>query len=72
MTGIGSRQIYVFRNDATLTEILIHPQNKICFHNCSFHDSDYDRGRRRAPRRLAFALQKLLKAKAPDFAVEQD
>src|SRR3984893_14544970 len=69
MTSVAAGRTQAFRNDTALIEILINRQNKICFHDFSFRDSDYDRGRRRAPRRLAFAMQKLLKAKAPDFAV---
>src|ERR1700726_4197640 len=68
MTSVAAGRTQAFSNDTALIEILINRQNKICFHNYSFRDSDYDRGRRRAPRRLPFALQKLLKAKAPNFA----
>src|ERR1700680_708388 len=69
MTSVAAGRTQPLRNDTTFIEILIDRQNKVCFHNYPFRDSDYDRRRRRAPRRLAFALQKLLKAKAPDFAV---
>jgi len=53
------RRIRVLPNAKTQVEVFIHRQNQILFHNCSFRDSGYAEGERRASRRLAFALQNL-------------
>jgi hypothetical protein len=60
VTRIVSRWIHMLGNAATRIEIFVHCQNRICFHNCSFHAGGYGGHEKGAPRRLAFSLQKLL------------
>jgi hypothetical protein len=59
VTRIANRWIHVLGNDTTRIEILVHCQNRICFHNFSFHAEGYGGHEKGAPQRLAFALQKL-------------
>jgi hypothetical protein len=39
VTRVVSRRIHVLWNDTARTEIFVHCQDCICFHNCSFHAS---------------------------------
>jgi hypothetical protein len=40
VTRVVSSWIRVLGNATTRIEIFVHCQNRICFHNCSFRDSD--------------------------------
>jgi len=56
---VSRRRIHLLGNATTRIEIFVHCQNRICFHNCSFHAGGYGGHEKGAPRRLAFSLQKL-------------
>jgi hypothetical protein len=60
VTRVVSRRIHVLWNDTTRIEILVHRQNRICFHNHSFHVVRLRILKKAAAHRLAFSLQKLL------------
>jgi hypothetical protein len=60
VTRVVSRRIHVLWNDTTRIEILVHRQNRICFHNRSFHVVRLRILKKAAAHRLAFSLQKLL------------
>src|SRR6266480_379365 len=60
VTRAVGRRIHVLWNDTTRTEIFVHCQNCICFHNGSFHVVRLRLLKKAAPHWLVFSLQKLL------------
>ncbi len=67
VTRVVGWWIHMLGNAATRIEIFVHCQNRICFHNCSFHAGGYGGHEKRTPRWLAFSLQKLLRPEADVF-----
>jgi hypothetical protein len=59
VTRVIGRRVYVLGGDTTLSEIFGHCQNRVCFHNSSFHAEECGGREKCTPQGLAFSLQKL-------------
>jgi hypothetical protein len=57
VTRVVGRWVHVL--GTTRSEIFIHCQNRICFHNSSLHIEACGGGEKCTPQQLAFAVQKL-------------
>jgi hypothetical protein len=69
----ASGRIHRLRNVRTHCEVFAHRENQIRFHNrFLFSIAGYGRDAACAPRKLAFALQKLLNVRAVIFPSRQD
>jgi hypothetical protein len=60
VTRVLDRWVYVLGGRTTCSEIFVHCQHRICFHNSSFYEEGCGSREKCAPQRLAFSLQKLL------------
>ena len=67
-----ARWIHVFGHVITHCKVFGHRKNQICFHNRFLSIAAYGRGAGYTPRRLAFAVQKLLRRKRVVFRAAQD